>query len=147
MGVLAKFASLPRCERALVVKAVIALVATEAGLRFLPFTTVRRFARHSYASRASRMQMPRHSAQKISWAIESSSRRIPGAMNCLVRALATEYLLGHFGYSAELRIGVARTAAGAITAHAWLESEGAVIIGEFELDRYVVFAVSNAGKA
>ena len=38
-------------------------------------------------------------------------------------------LLTRHGYSAQLRIGVARAAAGPFKAHAWVECAGTVIIG------------------
>jgi len=40
------------------------------------------------------------------------------------------------GYPCGLRIGAAKNGADELIAHAWVESEGRVVIGEFELDRY-----------
>jgi len=54
-----------------------------------------------------------------------------------VRALATQSLLGQYSYHSELRIGVRKAEDGGLAAHAWLESAGAVVIGEFELEHYV----------
>lgn len=61
---------------------------------------------------------------------------MPGGRNCLARALAAELMLGRYGYSSQLKIGVAKTPSGEFEAHAWLESEGRVLIGRFELGRY-----------
>jgi hypothetical protein len=44
-------------------------------------------------------------------------------------------MLVRAGHPCEFRIGAAKNGPGLI-AHAWLESEGRVLIGEFELDRY-----------
>ena len=48
--------------------------------------------------------------------------------SCLSQALATQVMLGRRGRSATLRIGVANEE-GAVKAHAWLETEGKIIIG------------------
>ena len=55
--------------------------------------------------------------------------------NCLVQAVAAEVMLNQAGHPRELRIGVAN-GADELIAHAWVESEGRVVIGEIELDRY-----------
>jgi hypothetical protein len=64
-----------------------------------------------------------------------------------VRALASEYVLGRLGYPCELKIGVAKGAAGEFAAHAWLESEGRVVIGEFEVDRYTALSAAEGRKS
>jgi hypothetical protein len=64
-----------------------------------------------------------------------------------VRALASEYVLGRCGYPSELKIGVAKSAAGELAAHAWLESDGRVVIGEFELDRYTALVAAEERKS
>jgi hypothetical protein len=89
----------------------------------------------------------RPALERVTWAIEAASHYVPGGSNCLVRALASEYVLGRFGYRSELKIGVAKSAAGEFAAHAWLESEGRVVIGEFELDRYAALGVSEDRKS
>ena len=56
------------------------------------------------------------------------SRYVPAA-SCLTQALATQVLLGRRGQVSSLRIGVTRSAEGELKAHAWLESNGEIIIG------------------
>ena len=68
--------------------------------------------------------------------METASRAIPGMKNCLVQAVAAEAMLIQAGYPCELRVGVAKKGPDELIAHAWVESEGRVVIGEFELDRY-----------
>lgn len=79
----------------------------------------------------------RPSPDRIAWASATASRFVPGGGNCLVRALATGIVLKRYGYPSELKIGVTKPAGGRFEAHAWLESDGRVVIGDFELDRYV----------
>ena len=60
--------------------------------------------------------------------VDRAARFVPGA-TCLVRALAGAHLLAAAGQRAEVFIGVRRRA-GALEAHAWLESGGQVVLGE-----------------
>ena len=77
------------------------------------------------------------SRERIGWAVAVVSRVVPDGINCLVRAMATEIMLKRFGYESTLKFGVVKPREGLLEAHAWLESDGIVVIGEFELDRYV----------
>lgn len=54
--------------------------------------------------------------------------RFFGARRCLVEALAARELLALRGISSTVRFGVTRAGA-ALTAHAWLEHEGTVVVG------------------
>ena len=56
------------------------------------------------------------------------SQFVPKA-TCLTQAIATLILLNLKNYPATLRIGVARNNEGRFEAHAWVESEGNVVIG------------------
>jgi transglutaminase superfamily protein len=157
MAAIAKFARLPFPEKLLLLQAGLALAAVKAGLMTVGFAAVRRIttaprkpdrgclAAATTPGRASRKRGL--SAGTIAWAIEAASVRVPGGRNCLVRALATEYLLHRNGYRCELRIGAKRDEAGEFTAHAWLESGGRVLIGEFELQSYTPLTATNSGRA
>lgn len=48
---------------------------------------------------------------------------------CLTQAFAAHILLKQYGYAATLRIGVMRNSAGAIIAHAWVESGEDIVVG------------------
>lgn len=71
----------------------------------------------------------------IAWAVTVSSRYIPRA-TCLVRGLATQVLLAHEGIHSDLCIGVAKDDPSSFEAHAWVETDGTVVMGGPELDRY-----------
>jgi hypothetical protein len=71
---------------------------------------------------------PRPAAETIAWAIATASRVVPGA-SCLTQAVAGKLLLRHYGFRANLCIGVARGDEGAFYAHAWIERDGRVLIG------------------
>jgi len=75
------------------------------------------------------------SPEKYSWAVRAVSPYVPSA-TCLTQALTLQALLSREGIHSDLRIGVARDDASGIIAHAWVEIDGAVIIGGQERDRY-----------
>ena len=146
MGLAAKLIRLERRDRALAMTAARTLAMTWVGLRTAGFKeTSARASRvagqgtrgHSWCGPPPRRTVAPPPIDRIAWAVRAAGRFIPGGTNCLVRALATQSLLGQYGYRSELRIGVRKAADGALAAHAWLESAGAVVIGEFELDHYV----------
>jgi hypothetical protein len=125
------FSRLPRKERALVVNAVWLLGAIRLGLWLFPF----RFVHGSVERAALRAKQPvahsRDDTDNIVWAVTAVSRRIPGA-TCLTQALASRVLLSRAGIPALLRIGVGRSETGAFAAHAWVESNGRIVIGGAE---------------
>ena len=73
--------------------------------------------------------------ERIVWAVRTALRWTPGA-TCLVAGLALQRMLGRHGHRSELHIGVSRTG-GVFAAHAWVERDGRVLVGEGELDTYV----------
>jgi hypothetical protein len=59
-------------------------------------------------------------------------------VTCLSQALATHILLVRSGYPAQVRIGVAKTDRGRLEAHAWVEGDGQILVGDVAgLSRYV----------
>jgi len=143
MGLRAKFLQLPGPERRLVISAALTVALVRLGLWTLPLATVRRRA-GNFGRRAGLSSRP--AAARISWAVGAAARFVPGAGNCLVRALAAEAMLSRFGYESQLKIGVGKTAAGQFEAHAWLESEGRTLIGQFDLGRYTEMAGPGASR-
>ena len=59
--------------------------------------------------------------------------------------MAGQVLLGRQGEPSELRLGVAKDDWGALQAHAWLESNGAVVVGgELDLGEFTPLAREGA---
>ena len=151
-----KFFRLPATDRSLLVKAAFIVGAVRLGLWGLPFRTLRRLlARvaqqpaglHQACPERSR-RADRSSLDRIAWAVTVASRYVPAA-SCLTQALATQVLLGRRGHPACLRIGVEKGEEGQLQAHAWVESDGMVVIGglEPELERYTPLpALDGAGS-
>jgi hypothetical protein len=86
------------------------------------------------------------SARKIAWAIDRGSRSVPYA-SCLTQALAAQVLMGLYGYAAEIHIGVARNAANAFAAHAWVVSQGELLVGGAGVDGYQRIAVLGSTQS
>jgi len=115
-------------DKGLIVSALLTLGAVRVGLWVLPFKTLR-----VVLSRFENIKENREScalsADRVVWAIKVSSFVVPAA-TCLVQALSAKLLLTRRGYRPVLRIGVAKSKNGQLDAHAWLENEGQVVLGE-----------------
>ena len=135
-----RFVQLSPAERRLFLKAGGAVVAVRLGLWILPFPRLRRIvaglARRPEAHPLALCAYP--APQRIVRAVVLVSRYVPAA-TCLTQAMAAQVLLARYGYTTSLRIGVAKGERGQLLAHAWLESEGRVVIGgsEADLKQYV----------
>jgi hypothetical protein len=138
---LPKFLRLPTAERRLLIKAALLLEAIKLGMKLLPFRTLRRLT-SLVAGTPVRPRCADHpSAERVAWAVEVASRHTPGVKSCLAQALAAQVLLARCGYPALLHIGVTRGVQGQFQAHAWVETEGKVVIGGSELGGYAPLAI------
>ena|SRR5687767_2328391 len=122
---LERFLQLPARDRSLLLWCATLLAAARIALWGLPFRTVRRWI----ARLARRLRSGETTPARVAWAIALAKRVVPGA-TCLPQALVAEALLVAAGQPAELRIGVQKTAAGKLEAHAWVESGGRMIVGD-----------------
>jgi hypothetical protein len=119
-------------ERLLLIKAMCILAGVRAGLSLLPFRLSRVLfgcVRVAMGVRRDKAALP--SIAQLVWAVRSASAYVPHA-TCLTQALAAQVLLERCGYPTRLVIGVAPDHKGeaAFRAHAWLESQGVVVIGD-----------------
>jgi hypothetical protein len=104
-------------------------------LRVLPFKRlvwlVERTALRS--ARLAPVHLAEETNRDIAWAITTAARYVVRS-RCLTEALAAQWLFAWFGRPTLLRIGVAKANDKTFVAHAWLESEGCVILGEEALE-------------
>ena len=107
------------------------VLAVRIVLWLLPSPTILKGVRRLSAVRARETRSPRPSVERLTWAVEAVSRRIPKA-TCLTQALSAQLLLRQFGYDSRLCLGVARSPRGEFRAHAWLEHDGSIVIGGAE---------------
>lgn len=129
-----RFLALPSDDRRRFVSALLAVGLARLGVSLFPFRRLRALALRLARPPQGSPQPTPGEASRIGWAVESSSRFVPGT-RCLTRALAGEALLVRRGHPAQLRLGVAKED-GAVHAHAWVECYGRVVIGDHDLDRY-----------
>lgn len=133
---LRKFHHLPSTDQRLLIEAALLLGAIRLGLWLLPFQVLRRIL--TRATRATtELQADQAFIGRVAWAVALASRYVPAASLCLTRALAAHALLARRGCLACLRIGVVRGEEGELQAHAWVESQGRIVIGGLkDLSRY-----------
>lgn len=134
MARLASFLRLHPAERILLLRSGLTIALVKLALLTFPFHTIRqlvdRIKRWSPAGGSSPAR------DRIVCSVTIASHLVPGGRNCLVRAIAAELMLAWAGYPSELTIGVARDASGNFGAHAWVESQGKVLVGQFALGQY-----------
>ncbi len=110
-------------------RAVVWMLASRAALRVLPHKAVRRLVPRVPARRPRRGAM---SAADCELALRRGAAVLPGT-SCLARAVAAACLLRRDGHGTVLTIGVGFADAAAsrrgFQAHAWLESDGVVVVG------------------
>jgi hypothetical protein len=68
--------------------------------------------------------------REIRFAVITAARNVPWNAVCLPQAIAGKFMLARRGCASTLRLGVARTPAGGLLAHAWLEADGQIVVGE-----------------
>lgn len=134
-GRLRKLAAMPASRRRDLLVALRLLWRARLGLWAKSFARLRKEFQKLERPQAT-PRGPRPTPDELAWCIEAASRYVPAA-TCLVRSLAAQALLRHNGHQSTLRIGVARGPRGALDAHAWVECDGKVVVGEVEnLGRY-----------
>ena len=136
MSRLREWASHPPGTLWLIIRAAILLAVVRCALGSLPFPVTRRFLRWlSHPSRG--LKGHPKSPHSLARAVSVASRAVPGAAHCLTQALVTWALLARRGQPAELCFGVERESSREFMAHAWVESNGEVIMGGPNIDRYI----------
>jgi hypothetical protein len=126
MPAVKKFLSLDSSERLLLLQTFVFVWIASTILRLLSFAIVQKL----FASRVAppgRMHR-RRPIERLLWATAVAGRYVSGT-TCLSLALAGRMMLNRYGYPAHIHIGVAKDHTGAFGAHAWLESEGTIVMG------------------
>jgi hypothetical protein len=128
MQLLCRFLRLAREERRILVRSTLMLALIHLSLGRMPFTVLRRLiaGRHG---RERPVATNRSLVDQIVWAVTAAGARIPGPPTCLSRALTVQSMLARRGFPSRLHVGVARGNQGQLEGHAWVESEGRILIG------------------
>jgi|SRR5215204_522851 len=142
MLLLRRFWHLTALERRLFIRVILLLEFVKLGLWLLPFRTLRcLLSRVSKGPKKKPRSTDRPSPEEIAWIVEVASRHSPGAKTCLTQALAAQVLLTRHGYPAFVHLGVLRGKQERLQAHAWVESEGRIVIGGGDLERYAPLGI------
>jgi hypothetical protein len=120
-----------------------AVLLIRACLPFVPLRTWQRITTRHWRGRPPAFGEAPTVVQDVAWAVSLVSRTVPGA-TCLTQALAAQVLLSWRGCGSRLGIGVARPAAGGLVAHAWLESDGMVVLGGPDIGSYTPLDLATA---
>lgn len=131
-----KIGALSAADWMLLPGALLAVLSARARLLLLPFGRVRDWAAVP-ARKNPHIHDPALLVARVARAVKAASVCVPGGRNCLVRAIAVQRMLSRLGLTSEVRIGVSKTPAGQLAAHAWVECMEVVVIGgAFESARY-----------
>jgi hypothetical protein len=79
--------------------------------------------------------------RKVSWAVQAIARQAPPFRQCLLQAIAARWMLKRRRILNTLFLGVRKSGAGPMLAHAWLNAAGQTVVGKFEKEDYRVIAV------
>jgi hypothetical protein len=119
--------SLSDDEQRRVVLTGIVVVAMRLGLWLIPYRILRPMV--DVSPRCTPLPEDAQPPAWIARYIVAISRYVPQA-TCLTQALAAHLLLRREGFEPQLQLGVARDA-GEFKAHAWVECNGVVVVGDF----------------
>ena len=133
-----KFLNLSSSERHLLIKTWILLGVIRLGLELFPFSTLRKLLfKLTFLARG---PVKDFSVEYLVWSVAVVSPYIPKT-TCLSQALTAQFLLQRAGHQARLHIGVNYGIGGRLEAHAWVESQGRILIGGFDINRYTPLLV------
>ncbi|HYM04915.1 MAG TPA: lasso peptide biosynthesis B2 protein [Terriglobales bacterium] len=131
-------ARLPKLrEIPILLRAVALVVAVRLALWMVPFARLRQAVARLAHARSPRETL--YSVEQLSWAVRVVSRYVPRA-SCLTQALVLHILLRREGLPSRIQVGVSKVA-GHFEAHAWVESQDRVVIGDSSLQRYTPMMV------
>ena len=145
MKKLYRFLKLPRSDQKLFLQAYILMMLVRLGLLLLPFQKLQDLILKTNELRFLGEANHDVGAKDIALSVIRSAKLSPGGVKCLAKALTASMLMKTYGLPYKTNIGVAKGEKNNLEAHAWVESEGKIVVGYLpDLSRYV--AMSSAGK-
>lgn len=129
---LQKYLRLTAGERRQLRQAALWLLRMRILLSTAPFERAQRLADQP---RDGAFPDPSFTGKSTGRAVDRAARLIPRA-TCLVKALAAQAMLTRAGFRPKLELGVARSEAREFEAHAWLELDGAIVVGGQERAKF-----------
>lgn len=126
---LSRFLKLPLAEKILLLEALLLVTFAAFVLRFVPFRVFRKFLSQRLASEIKNEPADWLEIKRIVRSVNFFSRFVPFT-TCLTNSLAAMLLIRSKGQHSVLRIGVVKDGEKDLKAHAWLETNGRIIIGK-----------------
>lgn len=109
----------------------------DIALLVIPFQSVLNFLRQVPSSTIRLPLGTGTDAPRLAWLIERAAIAGPTDGPCLRQTLVLLYMLRRRGQEGQVRIGVAREQ-GRFKAHAWLDQNGRVLLGEAVFEQYAL---------
>jgi Transglutaminase-like superfamily len=128
MRIIRSFMGLNSSEKIIITKALFLLWTIRLMLWIFPFPIVQRILKKFTVIPEDKL----HTIPliKLTWAVDVMSKYTINA-TCLTRALSAQILLARYNYLSTVKIGVFKDK-GEFEAHAWLEKDKQIILGESE---------------
>lgn len=121
-------------ERWLIVEAVVSLGAARAAILLVPFRWIAPWLERKPRGSGRSIAPDPALTGRVGRAVTTAAHHVPWNAVCLPQAMAAKFMLARRGYTSTLHLGVARTGADDLIAHAWLEAENAIVVGERGID-------------
>jgi len=135
MARVVRFLQLSAEQRWLLFKVTMLLAGIRLSLWVVSYSVVRPLL-DRLSQRSARLQTDPSPAEQLAWATTLAGRIVPGGGHCLSQALTLRTFLSRRGYPARICYGVREVEGAPFMAHAWVEHDGAVLIGGGNLDRF-----------
>ena len=126
---LIKFIRLPWSTQVTLIEVGALLVAIRLGLAMLPYDRLAAIIERHAVPVSNKRRRRLAYAPSVTWAASGLAGMLIGNRPCLTQALVVTLLLKRAGREPDLKIGVSKDRADLLTAHAWVEMDGRVIIG------------------
>jgi hypothetical protein len=117
-------------DRNLLLRAAVGVFLMRAGLATIGYAKLVRFLSRLQRAESSPRPGSTSDLDRTVWAVAAAGRLLLGDRPCLPLAMTTQWLLRRRGFSTDLRIGVMRDPSGHLEAHAWVEQNGRILIGQ-----------------
>jgi len=130
MNPIKRFLKLNTSEKFILIKAFFLLLTARIMLWILPFSVIKKIIKKITVINQENDANSKISIETLTWAIRVMSIYTPKA-TCLTRAIAGQILLSRYNYSSNIKIGVYKNEE-EFEAHAWLEADDGIILGESE---------------
>jgi len=126
-----RFFKLSNNKKSLFIKSLTLMLFIRISLTMLPFSKIKKISK--IFSRMNNNKKNNLSIEDIIWSIHIVSNYVPRA-TCLTQAITAQILLYRHDHFSKLKIGVIKK--DNFEAHAWLEINNKIILGESE-EKYV----------